>query len=83
MTASDEAQIAWTTSCTDEIWAFARKCAELKDSNPFEFDALDYIMSCFMTELWDNFFSQSEIGVAFEKAIAELPRYAAGEERRR
>ena len=34
-----------------------------------------------MTELWDKGFSQSEISRAFEGAIADMPRYAAGEER--
>ena len=35
-----------------------------------------------MTELWDRNFSQSEIQTAFEAAISDMPRYAAGEERR-
>jgi len=35
-----------------------------------------------MTELWDRNFSQSEIRTAFEVAISDMPRYAAGEERR-
>jgi hypothetical protein len=36
-----------------------------------------------MTELWDNGFSQSEIGAAFEKAILDMPRYTAGQEKRK
>jgi hypothetical protein len=39
-------------------------------------------MNDLMTELWDNGFSQSETRSAFEKAFADMPRYAAGEERR-
>jgi hypothetical protein len=35
-----------------------------------------------MTALWDRGFSQSDIRSAFERAIAEMPRYAAGQERR-
>jgi hypothetical protein len=35
-----------------------------------------------MTELWDRNFSQSEIQAAFQEAIKDMPRYAAGNERR-
>lgn len=37
-------------------------------------------MTHLITELWDHGFSQTEIREAFEAALAELPRYAAGEE---
>jgi SOS response regulatory protein OraA/RecX len=40
--------------------------------------AINYLM----TELWDKGFSQSEIREAFNAAVADMPRYAAGEERR-
>lgn len=40
------------------------------------------MINTLMTELWDNGFSQTEIRVAFEEAIRDLPRYAAGQERR-
>jgi hypothetical protein len=43
---------------------------------------LDFIINCFVTELWDRNFSQSEIRTAFEGAVLDMPRYAAGEERR-
>lgn len=36
-----------------------------------------------MTELWDNGSSQSEITTAFNKAIADMPHYATGQERHR
>jgi hypothetical protein len=35
-----------------------------------------------MTELWDNGFGQAEIRTVFEEAIRDMPRYAAGQERR-
>jgi hypothetical protein len=35
-----------------------------------------------MAELWDRNFSQSEIRIAFEEAIKDMPRYAGGDERR-
>ena len=44
--------------------------------------ALDMIVKGFMTELWDQFFSQTEIRNAFTAALADMNRYAAGEERR-
>lgn len=41
------------------------------------------IMMDTLTKLWDFGFTQTEIREAFTKAIADLPSYAAGEERRR
>ena len=54
---------------------------ELHDSDPHaEIPILDRAMSTLATELWDRCFSQTEIRTAFEQAIADLSRYAAGEE---
>lgn len=39
-------------------------------------------INCLMTELWDKGFSQTEIRQAFNAAVTDMPRYAAGEERR-
>jgi hypothetical protein len=36
----------------------------------------------FATEPWDQGFSQTEIAAAFKIAVADLPRYAGGQERR-
>jgi len=44
--------------------------------------ALEWTMNCLMTELWDQFFSQTEIRNAFNEALDDMNRYAAGEERR-
>ena len=77
----NEQDTPWEGLCPDAGSAFARKCADL-DNNPYEFDALERIINTLMTELWDSGFSQSEIRTAFEKVILDMPRYAAGEERR-
>ena len=80
---SNEQDTPWEGLCLDAAAAFARKCADLNRSNTYELHALEEIINTLMTELWDNGFSQSEIRTAFEKAILDMPRYAAGEERRR
>jgi hypothetical protein len=77
-----EQEIPWEGRCLNEAHQFALRCLELRDSNPYDRPALEVIISNLMTELWDRCFSQSEIRAAFERALTELPRYAAGEERR-
>ncbi len=74
--------IPWEGRASNAARAFARECLELSRSNPYELNALDSIISTLMTELWDNGFSQSEIKVAFEQAIVDTTRYAAGQEMR-
>jgi hypothetical protein len=59
----------------------------LRESYPYGKDAglgpvLDQIMLHFVIELWDQGFSQREITAAFKAAVSDLPRYAAGEDRR-
>lgn len=75
-------EIPWEGRAADAVWRFARECAELVKNSPNKPEALDWIMNTLMTELWDNAFSQTEIRTAFEKAVAAMPRYAIGEERR-
>jgi hypothetical protein len=75
-------EVPWEGQCLDEAEAFAQRCAELGASNPHRHAALQEIMPALMTALWDRGFSQSDIRSAFERAIAEMPRYAAGQERR-
>ena len=72
----------WESQCLAAAGDFARHCRELYMQNPYEEVSLESIINTLMTELWDNGFSQSEIRAAFASAIADLPRYAAGEERR-
>ena len=75
----------------DQTWAnaihaaadFGGACATFRNTNPFpQVVALDMIINTLMTELWDHGFSQSEIRAAFEDALGDMNRYAAGEERR-
>src|SRR5579859_7647861 len=51
---------------------FARRCAELRDSNPYDQVALDHIIVTLATELWDRGFSQTEIKRSFEGAFSAL-----------
>jgi len=81
MTARDE--VSWEGQCCDAAYEFALSCAVLVTKNPYNIAApLKDIINTLMTELWDRNFSQSEIRTAFEEAIGDMPRYAAGEERR-
>jgi len=62
---------------------FAQRCAELRATNPYtDIAALDAIMLFLATELWDVRFSRSEIEAAFSGAMARLPKYCAGQDRR-
>jgi hypothetical protein len=79
---ADDEGVPWEGRCIEAAWAFARQRANLSASNPYAENALQRIINDLMTELWDNGFSQSEIRTAFEKALLDMPRYAAGEERR-
>jgi hypothetical protein len=72
----------WENQTIGLAHAFAKECAKLREDNPDAETVLVRIMNDLMTELWDNRFSQSEIKTAFEKALQDMPRYAAGEERR-
>jgi hypothetical protein len=76
-----EDTLHWQNQALPAAWEFARKCAELSKRNPNE-SVLDFFMNTLMTELWDNGFNQSVIRTAFENAIADMPRYAAGEGKR-
>ena len=73
----------WEGRCADAAYQFALRCAELVTENPYNSTApLIGIINSLMTELWDRNFSQTEIRAAFEEALKDMPRYAAGEERR-
>lgn len=74
---------AWQTRALDVVCRFGQDLSALHGSNPWpERPLLDQAINQLMTELWDNGFSQSEIRGAFEAAVADMARYAAGEERR-
>jgi hypothetical protein len=81
MTARND-QAPWEGQCADAAYEFGLRCANLVARNPHSVDVpLNFIINCFMTELWDRNFSQSEIQTAFEEAMKDMPHYA-GEERR-
>jgi len=62
----------------------AVRCRGLRETNSATgADALGFVMNYLMTEFWDQGFSQSEIRTAFEGALGDMNRYAAGDERRR
>jgi len=78
-----EQELPWEGQCADAAYEFALRCAVLVTQNPDHVTApLKHIINTLMTELWDRNFSQSQIRTAFEEAIKDMPRYAAGEERR-
>ena len=61
----------------------AVRCRQLREMKVSMRDkALDNIVNSLMTEFWDQGFSQTEIRIAFADALADMNRYAAGEERR-
>lgn len=63
------------------VYQFGLALKELHQNNPWpDTPLLPRAMNDLMTELWDHGFSQTEIRQAFEDAVADLPRYAAGEE---
>lgn len=62
---------------------FAQICSELRDAPSDARVGLGDIMNTLMTELWDRGFAQTEIRTAFEHALSDMNRYAAGDERRR
>jgi hypothetical protein len=77
-----EEEVPWEGRVLTAAYNFAALCIKLRDSNPYGRPTLEEIMPDLVTSLWDNGFSQSEIRIGFERALSQLPRYAAGEERR-
>jgi len=75
----------WQGRLHDAPWVFASAIRDLHDSNPWpeQVWVLQDAVNTLMTELWDRGFSQTEIRAAFEDAVNDMPRYAAGEEVRR
>jgi hypothetical protein len=84
MMSQHDDDIPWEGRCYEAAWTFGRQCIDLAKSNPYgsQVDPLGQLINTLMTELWDNGFSQTEIRMAFEEAVRDMPRYAAGEERR-
>jgi hypothetical protein len=77
----DDPQDAWQSRVSTTICNFGIALRDLHDSNPWpDRLLLPQAMNYLMTELWDHSFSQTEIREAFEAAVADMPRYAAGDE---
>jgi hypothetical protein len=75
---------AWQSRWLDAVCELAATLKDLELANPWpEQPLLPQAMNYLMTELWDRSFSQTEIRAAFEDAVADMPRYAAGDEVRR
>jgi hypothetical protein len=80
---SEHSEHPWNAQCVDAAYQFGLSCANLVADNRDEVKSpLDHVINALMTELWDRNFSQTEIRKAFEAAIKDMPRYAAGQERR-
>ena len=73
----------WVSRQVDAANQFSSSCRRLAEENPSGHPRpLSHMVNSLMTELWDHGFSQEEIRVAFLDAVADLPRYAGGQERR-
>ena len=69
----------WQNRYVAAIDGFAVTLKELHQNNPWpDLPVLPKAMNYLMTELWDRGFSQTHIRQAFEDAVADMPRYAAG-----
>jgi hypothetical protein len=68
---------------TNAAATLAEHCSKLRGGDFFaDRDPLGQVINFLMTELWDRSFSQSEIRAAFNAALDDMNRYAAGQERR-
>lgn len=83
MTETPDLRDAWQNRFHEVVWKFGEDLSDLHRGNPWpDQPLLPQAINYLMTELWDQGFSQSEIREAFIAAVADMPRYAAGEERR-
>jgi len=74
----------WQSKWLDAVYQVAGLLKESDQTNPSPADPLlPQAINYLMTELWDRGFSQTQIREAFEAAVADMTRYAAGEETRR
>lgn len=83
MTEQRDINDAWQIRFQNVVWKFGEDIAALHHSNPWPdqpllFQAINHLA----TELWDKGFTQAEIRDAFEAAVADMPGYATGDERR-
>ena len=70
----------WQGQSFDAVHQFGLALKRLHQTNPWpDLPLLPSAINHLMTELWDLGFTQTEIREAFEEAVADMPRYAAGE----
>ncbi|WP_333605184.1 hypothetical protein [Novosphingobium sp.] len=75
------AEDAWSTAWLSAVHDASKTLKRLHETNPWpHLPLLPQAINYLMTELWDRGFSQTEIRQAFEEAVADMPRYAAGDE---
>lgn len=73
----------WQAQSMAAVQQFSEAFRELHQSNPWpDMPLLPRAINHLMTELWDHGFNQTEIREAFNDAMADMPRYAAGSEMR-
>ncbi|MBS0361169.1 MAG: hypothetical protein JSR98_07300 [Proteobacteria bacterium] len=78
---SDEERALFTAyNIASDLAARCRQITDMKVSVSAQ--ALEILVNTLMTEFWDQGFSQTEIRNAYAAAIADMNRYAAGQERR-
>ena len=83
MTETPDLRDAWQNRLHEVVRKFGEDLSDLHHANPWPGrPLLPLAINYLMTELWDKGFSQSQIREAYEAAVADMPRYAAGEERR-
>ncbi len=71
----------WHDQSMSVVQQFGAALLELNKTNPFpDLPLLPRAINHLMTELWDSGFSQSEIREAFNDAVTDISRYAAGDE---
>lgn len=70
----------WQGQSLAALHQFGSALKSLHQTNPWpDLPLLPRAINHLMTELWDLGFTQTEIREAFEDAVADMPRYAAGE----
>lgn len=80
---SPSAEDQWQDESMAAVYQLGLALKTLHQTNPWPSSPLlPRAMKHLMTELWDHGFSQTEIREAFEDAVADMPRYANGNETR-
>jgi hypothetical protein len=84
MSDANNVQDEWQSKWLDAVYRLASTIKDMDEANPSpDQPLLPQAMNYLMTELWDRGFSQTQIRQAFNQAVADMPRYAAGHEARR